>query len=95
MPGPDPEAAPVGADAPLTEEEFDEFQAEMEEVLASVLEKVLPVIVDDVARQLAADPWTPAAARAPAVVRTDYSPLIAEAFDAVDGPAVSSDGPAP
>jgi len=69
----------------VTEADLAEHRAELEAAVTAVIEEALPVIVEDVAERLAADPFTPAAARGPAVVHTDYSPLIAEAFDAVDG----------
>jgi hypothetical protein len=69
----------------VTEADLTEHRAELEAMVTAVVEEALPVIVEDVAERLAADPWAPAAARAPAVIRTDYSPLIADAFDAVDG----------
>lgn len=69
----------------VTEADLTEHRAELEATVTAVVEEALPVIVEDVARRLAADPFTPAAARAPAVIHTDYSPVIAEAFDAVDG----------
>jgi hypothetical protein len=69
----------------VTETDLAEHRAELESAVNVVVEEALPVIVEDVARRLAADPFTPTAARAPAVVHTDYSPVIAEAVDAVDG----------
>ena len=69
----------------VTDADLTEHRAELETAVTAVVEEALPVIVEDVARRLAADPFTPAAARAPAVVQTDYSPVIAEAVDAVDG----------
>jgi Zn-dependent M28 family amino/carboxypeptidase len=69
----------------VTEADLAEHRAELKAVVTAVVEEALPVIVEDVAERLAADPFTPAAARAPAVIHTDYSPVIAEAFDAVDG----------
>ena len=69
----------------VTEAALTEHRAELEATVTAVVEEALPVIVEDVARRLGADPFTPAAARAPAVIQTDYSPVIAEAFDAVDG----------
>lgn len=71
-------------DEMVTEEELDEVQAEIESAVAMVVEWALPIIVEDVYRRLEADPFTPAAARGPEVVHTDYSPLVSEAFDAVD-----------
>jgi len=69
----------------VTEADLTEHRAELEAAVTAVVEEALPVIVEDVARRLAADPFTPAAAQAPAVVQIDYSPVIAGAFDAVDG----------
>jgi len=83
-----PDHADAVTDADLeavTEADLTEHRAKLEAAVTAVVEEALPVIVEDVARRLAADPFTPAAARAPAVVQTDYSPVIAEAFDAVDG----------
>lgn len=68
----------------VTEADLTEHRAELEATVTAVVEEALPVIVEDVARRLAADPFSPAAAAGPAVVQTDYSPLIAEAFDAGD-----------
>jgi hypothetical protein len=69
----------------VTEADLTEHRAELEATVTAVVEEALPVIVEDVARRLTADPFTPAAARAPAVIHTDYSPVIAEAFETVDG----------
>ena len=69
----------------VTETDLAEHRAELEAAVTAVVEEALPVIVEDVAERLAADPFSPAAAQAPAVVQIDYSPVIAEAFDAVDG----------
>jgi len=83
-----PDHADAVTDADLeavTEADLTEHRAKLEAAVTAVVEEALPVIVEDVARRLAADPFTPAAARAPAVIQTDYSPVIAEAFDAVDG----------
>jgi len=65
----------------VTEEELTEYRADLEAAVTAVVEEALPVIVEDVARRMAADPFTPAAAAGPAVIQTDYSPMIAEAFE--------------
>jgi hypothetical protein len=65
----------------VTEAALTEHRAELEAAVTAVVEEALPVIVEDVARRMAADPFTPAAAAGPAVIQTDYSPVIAEAFE--------------
>lgn len=66
------------------EEELAEFRADMEAAMTAVVEDVLPEIVKDVARQMAAGPFSPAAAAGPSAVHTDYSHLVAEAFEAAE-----------
>lgn len=69
----------------VTADDLADHRADLEESMAAVIGEVLPAIVEDVAGRMAADPFSPAAAAGPAVVQTDYSPLVADAFDDVDG----------
>lgn len=66
----------------VTEDDLTEHRAGLEAAVTAIVETALPIIVEDVAERLADDPWTPAMARAPAVVHTDYGPLVEAAFDA-------------
>lgn len=68
----------------VTEDELAEHRVGLEAAMEAVIETALPLIVEDVAERLTADSWTPAMARAPEVVHTDYGPLVEAAFTAVE-----------